>query len=72
MRLAYSFSDLVHYHHGRNHGSIQEDMMLGKEMRDIDLELKTARRNLSIFHCVEFEHEDLKAYSHSASLHQIP
>jgi len=28
--LAYSFRDLVHYHHGGEHGSLQADMVLEK------------------------------------------
>jgi hypothetical protein len=31
--LAYSFRGLVHYHHGRKHGSMQVDMVLEKELR---------------------------------------
>jgi hypothetical protein len=30
-RLAYNFRSLVHYHHGRKHGSLLADMMLEKE-----------------------------------------
>jgi len=28
LQLAYSFRGSVHYHHGRNHGSIQADLVL--------------------------------------------
>jgi len=28
LQLAYRFRGSVHYHHGRNHGSIQSDYML--------------------------------------------
>ena len=43
MGLAYSFS-LVHSHHGRKHGSMQEDMVLEKEPRVLHLDVKSARR----------------------------
>ena len=32
--LAYSFRGLVHYHHGREHGAIQVDMLLEKWLRE--------------------------------------
>ena len=35
---------LVHYYHSRKHGSIQADMVLEKELRVLQLDLKTARR----------------------------
>jgi hypothetical protein len=31
--LAYDFRGLVHYHHGRKHGSVQANMVLEKELR---------------------------------------
>jgi hypothetical protein len=31
--LAYSFRDLVLYHHDRKHGSVQADMVTEKELR---------------------------------------
>ena len=31
--LAYIFRNLVYYHHGREHGSMQVDMVLEKEVR---------------------------------------
>jgi len=31
--LVYSFSGLVHYHHGRKQGSIQTDIVLERELR---------------------------------------
>jgi hypothetical protein len=34
--LAYSFRDLVHYHHGGKHGSMQVDMMMENELRVLD------------------------------------
>ena len=33
MDLAYGFRGFVHYHHGGKHGSMQVDMVLGKELR---------------------------------------
>jgi hypothetical protein len=32
LRLDYSFKGSVHYHHGRKCGSLEADMVLGKEM----------------------------------------
>jgi hypothetical protein len=37
--LAYRFRGLVHYHHGRKHGSLQTDMAL-EELRVLHLVLK--------------------------------
>ena len=34
------FRALVHYHHGRKHGSIQEEEVLGKEVIGLYLSLK--------------------------------
>jgi hypothetical protein len=31
--LAHSFRDLVHYHHGRKHGSVYVDIVLVKGLR---------------------------------------
>ena len=31
--LAYSFRNLVHYHHGRKHGGMQADIMLETKLR---------------------------------------
>ena len=44
MELAYSFSGLVHYHHGGKHGSIQADMVLEKELRVLHLDPVATRR----------------------------
>jgi hypothetical protein len=46
--LAYSFRGSVHYYHGRKPGSIQADMMLEKELRVLYLDLKAARRRLTL------------------------
>ena len=35
----------VHYHHGRNHGSVQEDMVL-EELKVLHLDVKEVRRRL--------------------------
>ena len=32
-RLTYSFRGLVHYHHGRKHGSMQANIVLERELR---------------------------------------
>jgi hypothetical protein len=45
--LVDSFSGLVHYHHGRQHSSIQANLGLKKELRVLDLDLKAARMRLS-------------------------
>jgi hypothetical protein len=42
---AYYFRGLLHYRHGRKHGSMQADMVL-EEPRVVHLDLKTARRRL--------------------------
>jgi len=43
--LAYSFKGLVHYHHSRNHGTRQTDMVLEKEQRVLHLDPKAIRRD---------------------------
>jgi hypothetical protein len=40
LELAYSFRGLVHYHHGRKHGSMQANILLGKELRVLHLDPK--------------------------------
>ena len=40
-------NDLVHYHHGGKHGSMQADMVLEKELRVLHLDLKATRRRLT-------------------------
>lgn len=42
--LAYSRRNLVHYHHSRNHGSMQADIVLEK-LRVLHLDFKATRRN---------------------------
>ena len=34
------FRDLVHYHHGGKHGSMQADMVLEKELRVLHIDLQ--------------------------------
>jgi hypothetical protein len=54
--LAYRFRSSVNYHHGRKHGSIQPDMVLGKELKVLHLDLRqlketefeAARRTVSL------------------------
>ena len=46
--LTYSFRGLVHYHHGRKHGSIQADMVLG-EPGVLQLAPKATRKRME-FH----------------------
>jgi hypothetical protein len=40
------FRDLVHYH-GGNHGSVQVDMVLEKELRVLHLDLQATGRELA-------------------------
>jgi hypothetical protein len=40
--LAYSFRDLVYYHHGRKHGNEQSDMMLDNDIRVLHFDLQSA------------------------------
>ena len=42
LELAYSFRGLVHYCHGGKHGSVQADMVLVKESRVLDSDLKAS------------------------------
>ena len=55
MRLAYRFRDLVYYHHGGKHGSMQADMVLEKELRVLHLDPQATEGD-SVPHWVEFEH----------------
>lgn len=43
----WQFRGSVHYYHGRKHASVQEDMMLEKELRILYLDPKTGRKILS-------------------------
>jgi hypothetical protein len=45
LRLVYIVKGLVHYHHGRKHGSMQADMVLEKELRVLCLDLQAAGRD---------------------------
>ena len=46
MGLAYSVRGLVHYHHGKKHGSsVQADRVQEKEMRILHLDPKAAERD---------------------------
>jgi hypothetical protein len=47
LELAYSVRGLVHYQHGRKHGSIQANMVLEKELRVLYFDPTAARRKLS-------------------------
>jgi hypothetical protein len=58
----YSFRGSVHYHHGRKYGSLQADVVLEKELRDLHLYLKAARRWLSL------SIGDFKTHPHSNTL----
>ena len=63
MGLAYRFRGSVHYHHGREHGSIQADIVL-EELRVLHLDAKAAtgdchpkaaRKRVSLLHWIELE-----------------
>lgn len=45
MGLVYSFRGLVHYCHGRKHGSIQAEMRLENELKVLYLDLQAAERD---------------------------
>jgi hypothetical protein len=53
--MAYSFRSLVHYHHGRKHGSIQAEMVLEKGLTVLHIDLKAAEGDC-VPHWVELEH----------------
>jgi hypothetical protein len=36
------FRDLVYYHHGETHGSVQTDIVLEKELRVLHVDMKAA------------------------------
>ena len=44
MGLVYRFTGLVHYQHGREHGSRQADMVLEKELRVLHLGPRAAEK----------------------------
>jgi hypothetical protein len=46
--LVYSFRGSVHYHHGRKHGDMQADMELENKLKVLHLDLKAARRRVSL------------------------
>jgi hypothetical protein len=60
LELAYSFRRLIHYHHGRKHGSIQAGMVL-EMLRVLHLDPKGRRRLSS----TGIREEALKAHPHS-------
>jgi len=43
--LACTFRGSFHYHHGRKDGSIQEDLVVEKELRGMHLDQKAIRRD---------------------------
>jgi hypothetical protein len=66
--LAYSFRGLVHYHHGRKHGSMQADIMLKKELRVLHLDLTKARTRVPFYTVCSLSIRVLKAHLHSDTL----
>ena len=71
LELAYSFRDLIHYHHSEKHGSMQADMVL-EELRVLLLDLQTSDKRRLVCHT---GHSliigDLKAYPNSDILPPI-
>ena len=45
IRAGLQFRGLVHYHHGRKHGSVQADMVLEKELRVLHLDPLGSRKH---------------------------
>ena len=68
MGLAYNFRGSLPYHHDGEHGSIQEDMVLEKELRVLHLDLQAADGDCN-FGC-SLSIEGLKAYFYSDFLVQ--
>jgi hypothetical protein len=64
---AYSFRGLVCYHHGREYGSLEADMML-EELRVLHLHRKAVRRRLLLHTRRSLSIGDLKAHPHSDTL----
>ena len=64
LELVYSFRGPVHYHHGRKHGSIQADLVLGKYLRVKCADSKADMKRLTLLHWVELEHR-ISTYLHS-------
>jgi hypothetical protein len=44
--LPNKFRDLVHYYHGEEHGNIQADLVLERELGVLHLDPKAARKRL--------------------------
>ena len=47
MGVAYGFRGSVHYHHGKNHGNVQADIVLEKKVSILHFDLKAAKRRVS-------------------------
>ena len=66
MGLGYNFTGSVHYHHVREHGSNQIDVVSEKKLRVLHLGLKAGRRLIPAgtqkegLFWVELEHRNLK------------
>jgi hypothetical protein len=56
--LAYSFRDLVHYHHDRKHGGMLADMVLKKDQSSLDLDPK---QKVYVTHFFQHHHAYYKA-----------
>jgi hypothetical protein len=61
LALAYSSRGLVHYHHGRKHGSVQADIVLKKELRVLHLHLKETED--CVTHWTQLEHMTTQSLS---------
>ena len=55
-----SFGGSVHYHHAGKHGGLQADTVLKRELRFLRLDLKAARKRLSLQHWAEFDYRTSK------------
>ena len=53
--LAYSLRGSVQYHYSEKHGSMQADMVLEKKLKVLHLDMKAARRRLTLLHWAELE-----------------
>jgi hypothetical protein len=63
--LAYSFRDLVHYHHGKQHGSVQADMMVEKELRVLHLDPQSALGLAWTWDPKSYSHSDTRPQDHT-------
>ena len=46
--LTYNFRGLVHYHHGREHDSMQAHMLLEKELLHVDMQTTGSKLSITL------------------------